>query len=1570
MEANAPVRKPRGFKIALAVITILFFLFAAAIYFLPYILPIDAIRGITKTKAREMLGMDLDFKSLGFGWNGSLVLEGIVLAPEAKEGEAAPQPLLSVAEVRTNVSMTALLSGKIVVNSLIVNGFEAKVRRGADGALNLPDFSRLAAVSRPERRSAYGQAALLSALAAETASLPANAMPDIEIHRLELNRGGLSFEDTGQGLLLRMGVDFIRIDGGALNDPFTLAGRVLAYPDSPEDGEFSLNGKVALIRDNAFNPAGEAIVEIAVKSFAPGKLAGKLGLGGQIASGAVNGLIKLAYADGKAKLGVSDFEVAGAALNLGTGGPIALPDSKAGLAAEFDPGKDVVSFANLTLANKLASLEARGRLEGAAALADGGIPTASLDFSGNLDFAGAAAFLAGLDLGLPELPELRGTARFSGLAALPGQTGQAAPTPTLMLDFSEGELEVLERVGGIGINLGLAGIGVKATASLGASSELNANLTLQDTAISARIPEVAEPVRLRLHGTAAANLGNGGAAAELRFADAELDLPATPWAAAMRLRSPETSLTYSLAKDELSVAAMSLNLDGVGGGAITSAAFAGLAAGKPRGQAEMKFSASLEPLRQLLLPLLPPETERLAGDARGEIVLKMAHETTQATLKAEIAGANLVLNLPPGQAGAASPKTNLALSASLDFNAAPALNLESLAIDSSGGEVGFKDLAEGLAASGKLGETQIRLAGRLDAESLGLALSRLEVASRGLEAVLERGGKRVAGLSAGLMRISSGNDGALFPLSGAGDFKLPAFVAGTDRLLLSFLDGGRRSDSDFGTVKIGLGVDGHVGGGGRQLVTVRTASLSAKTLAANARGKMDLGSGELALEYAAAIAPAEMASLFGILNLPPALLARAQASGALTWNGTTANSKGTIQGQLGLAAGEANPFEFNHEIAASRQADAFNLVIRRLDGNVKSASGEAAVTLAAQPANLSLNRRGANGGLDLRLSGAAGPTRTLVLGLAGIFPQLREYSALIHNSQVGGVYQAELRIGGKDDSPLTFGVGALWRGAALSLDNAPQLAEAGTLKAILQGEYSFAENRLRLSRLLFQSDSGQMTAGGAADMILVTDSAGFPSGLASVNLDLNFSLGDAAKTALVFPGVLKPDLELRGRVEGALKAAGNASDIRIGEGGVRFQDFQVKAGGIGLAIPSGTAILDAVLSLRLDRSSVAAGTVSPYAALRLVDVRDGRASLAGAVLDGKPVDVLSGEFQLESGVLTLKSGQAALGGGAGGEARAAGKVDFNSPAPAVEVRLAARNVQLALVNSQLVDYMIFVDGALNLPADAGQTAGVAFSGFSEDEILKTLRLDNFSFATGPITLNTGPVLNAELDKARGLMRQEVLADGESKVITLKSVTGLAAAGGDGVISFTASHPIRVEGDNTGDFQVEGRVSADHTMDMDFYVIGKLENLIGFSLPNLIPNLRSNPDEARGFMVKMNQNAANRHYKVNVSGRLDAPNLSGIGLLAGVFLKDMFAAAPAQIIGGVLNLAKDAPGTIINAPQNITRNLGKIFGLEAGGGGEGVGGEAAPEPGAEQPSPSQPRPQQRGLRLPFSLPHSR
>ncbi|MCL2001203.1 MAG: AsmA-like C-terminal region-containing protein, partial [Planctomycetes bacterium] len=944
----------------------------------------------------------------------------------------------------------------------------------------------------------------------------------------------------------------------------------------------------------------------------------------------------------------------------------------------------------------------------------------------------------------------------------------------------------------------------------------------------------------------------------------------------------------------------------------------------------------------------------LSGVLRAAARIRMDNGRIETSAQAEIDNAGLGLTIDPVGAQVEIPKTSIALSAGTHLTSPLEINLASLSIDTGGAAFRINE-SDGWGIAGRLGEMLLRAAGTIDLQAGQSEFSNLGINLNGLAVNLGQNNQQVAGLSSGVMRliVAAPDHKVSLPLSSQGDFNLPALEAGADGLVFHRFTDGRSEDSDFGSLRAKLGIDGYIGEEKRQLINIRTASLSAKPLAVNSRGQFDLGNYAVVFEYAARLIPAGMASFLWFLDFPPSLLENADVSGVLNYDGQQATTRGAVQGNLRLASDQLNHFEMTHDISAAYQQNDKTLAVnvRRLDGNVKTGSGESVVLLAAQPSNLLLSPTDAKGILDIRLNGAAAPTRILAVGLAGVLPQLREYAKVLYQAQAEGVYTAWLQVQEKDSSGISLKAGGVWEGAALHVDGVPYLSEAQKLSAALEGDWSLRDNRINLSRLFFRTDSGQIQADGAASMTLSTNGSGNVNGISDVNINLRFVMADLARTALTFPGLIPADFGLTGRIDGSFQAGGGSDDIRVSEGRMRFQGFQAKPGGFDVAIPSGTATFDAAVALALNAPI---NQPSPYDALKLFNIRNGQAALTGAQFKGQNVNTLSGSFQLQNGLLTLLSGNMEVDDG--GAAAINGTVDFNRPAPAVNLSLMAHNIQLANANPTLHEYMEFQSGSVNLPAAQGQAAGVSFQGFSEDEILHSLRLENFTFTTGPVTIHTGPVLNEELDRATSrLMKQEMGGTGQARLITLNSVSGVVQAAGNGVITIPADNPIQINGNNTGDFRVQGVISADQTLNLDFFIVGKLENLFGTTMPSIIPSFRSGGEEERSrFMTRMNQNAAAGHYRVNISGPWGQPNLAGIGLLAGRFIADMAMAVPGQIVGGV-----------VSTPGNIVRGIGSLLG--AGG------SQASEHPEADQPDLSplpttpQAEPAERergGFRLPF------
>ncbi|MCC8190584.1 MAG: AsmA-like C-terminal region-containing protein, partial [Planctomycetes bacterium] len=902
------------------------------------------------------------------------------------------------------------------------------------------------------------------------------------------------------------------------------------------------------------------------------------------------------------------------------------------------------------------------------------------------------------------------------------------------------------------------------------------------------------------------------------------------------------------------------------------------------------------------------------------------------------------------QAEAETPKVSLGLRAAMDLQNPRTATIAALEVNSDGATVRYAD-SDGNSAAGRFGGGIVKTSGSVDLATRTLRLGPTVADINGTSFALGKNGEQAAGFIAGLLRAQAGDDqqGVELPAGFQGDFALPAVEIGVNDLVFYRMNAGEREDGNFGNIRASVAVDGYVGTEKEQVITLRSAQLRSNILAADSRGRLDLDAGALVVEYAARVAPAGLAPLLNYLGLPPSLLADAATSGSLAWNGRQLDSKGQAQGRLRLATGEINPFAMVHDLAASLNTEEKSLAvsIRRLDGNVTTESGEAVASLAAQQSNLLLSREGSKGLLDIRVNGAAALTRQLLLGVVGIIPQLRDVTAVLNQTQAEGVYSAWLQLKEQADgtSGLAINVGGVWQGAALSVANVPYLAEAGKLSAALEGDFSHRDSRVRLSKLFLRSDSAMLQADGTAVIGLRTDADDAPNGLGDTSVDLRFVMADLSRLALVFPGVVPGSLGLTGRVDGSLKAGGSPDAIRITEGTAAIRELRLQPlPGVLFGIPNGTASLDATLSLVPEQAAAYAGDPL-FRIAKMVNVTGGRTSLTGAYFQDKPIQELSAAFELLDGVLSLPSAQLTIGGDAPGGVQAAGIVDINPPLPTSSLRLAVRNLPLAEINSEIEQFAYFESGVLNLPAQEG-AAEVSFSGLTEDEILRTLRLNNFTFATGPVVMYTGPVLNSELDKARALMKMDVKED-DSRRITFQSVTGSVLADGSGVLTIPREGAVHVIGDNTGDFRAWGEVYADRTMDMNVAVVGKLENIVGLTIPNLIPNLRGNAEESNRFMQALNGNAARDHYRLRVQGPFDRPDISGIGGVAAQLMADVFKAAPGQIIGGVVDLGKDAPGallnaagallsapgeavrspeTIVNAPGNVVKGIGRAFGI--------------------------------------------
>lgn len=1544
---DAPRRKPRGFKIALIILAALVILFALFIYLLPNFLPIGTIKSLAKTQARELAGMDVDFGNLRFGWNGDVVIDDIVLAPLNPDGSPG-ETLLTVKEARTNVALMPLLSGKAIVNSVEVNGFAATVRRDADGNLNIPDLSRLGQQANAHARPEGRRARMLLSAPAEAPAAP--ALPPIEIHRLDLNKGTLSFEDAGQNLSVDVGLDFLHVEGKNLEEPFVLSGRLIPYPDNASLGDLPFAGRVAMLKNGQLDLDGEATLEVKVVNLSLHEMAAKFGLGDVVLSARTNGAVNAQYVGRGVAVDIPEFHFTETSVGLGEGRVLAVPDSTAALNAKFDPAPGTLALSTASIANDIAAVRAQGTVEGLNDLAGGGLPSAALDFSGSADFARASHYASTQGFGLEGLPELDGKASFIGTALLPAQQAGGPLSPTLSIDFNDGNLQALENNTGIIVAMDLKGLGVRAAATLGRETELNASVELANVPGKSFLPQLGhEPVAFTLNGAAAASHSSGGTVAELRLENTRATIPATPWSAAAAIQNAQARLRYDLNQDLLQIDGLSATVnDAIEGGVVTGAV-TGIMDGRPSGQVDMEVSTVLENIKELLAPVFPHElAPQLAGNLRGAARVKVDGDDVEALVQGELGDSQGVLAPAAGvQAEFRTPKTNVAMRAGFNIANPGAVTIHSF--EATAADTGLRCAdASGASMSGSVGTGLVKAAGVFDAASGQGRLNALSLDVNGMNLALGRDGQQVASVASGLMKAVAAAPGQelLVPLAGHGDFAVANLDLGVDDFVFRFRD----EESRFGNIRAKVAVDGYVGPDKRQLVNLRTASLSAAPIAVNSRGQFDLGSGALLAEYAARVAPTGLSSLLGYLGLPPSLLSDAAVTGTLAYNGNQVNSKGAAQGRLQTGAGGGNPFEMAHDLSAAwNPADrSLAIEVRRLDGSVKTADGQPVATMAAQQSKLLLSHAGSKGLLDVRFNGSAGPSRNLLLGFAGVLPQLAGLANTLNQAQADGVFNAWLQVRDLDPATLSVNVGGEWQGAALTIGNVPYLAEAAKLSANLVGEVAYQNNQVRLSRLFLRSDSGMMQADGTAVLSYTADENHLPTGFTHLEVDSRFVMADLSRAALVFPGIFPGDLGVTGRIDGELKAGGDANNVDIAQCVVNFQQFQAKPSpSLDISIPNGRAVFDGTLSLHMNGRT----TGSPYDVFTMLDLHGGAASLQGMQVRGKAVNEMAASFQLESGVLTLNSAKLSIGGGQEGSVQAAGRVDFTSGQPAVAMRMAMQHIPLAEANSEIADYMQFVSGVAHIPARQGDSFSVSFVGLSEDDILRTLSLDNFSFATDRVVMETGPALNAELDKARVIMRQNRTST-EARRVTFTRIEGTATADGSGIINIPDSAPINLIGEDTGDFRARGYISADHTMDMKVMVAGKLENIIGFTIPNLIPQLASDQSgTGNRLMDAMNDSAAKGKYAVHVKGSLESPDISGIGALAGQFLQDIIKS---ELLGGVLNLGKDAPqavlnlgeqvvggllnpgdtlknapGNIVRTPENVVKGLGSMFGLNPG-----------------------------------------
>ncbi|MDR3210882.1 MAG: AsmA family protein [Planctomycetota bacterium] len=1530
MSDDSVTHRPRAFRYALIILAGLCLILVIGLYLLPSFLPVGTIREIINERTREEAGLEVNFANLSFTWNGGLALSGLSVTPLAGENGETPPPLATLDDVKVDVALSQLLWGNLVVERVSVSGLSLRLARDQNGALALPQPLLRTAAGSGENRGGEGDGSVSSP----------PSIPPLEIHLVEVERAAFSLVGVDGNTEAEVSLDFFRLEGKGLEDPFQLSGRLVPFPSASQGrGAVTFDGSARLVRNFAFDPAGEAELQVRLADLPLDLYASQLGLANLIPAGSLEGEISLAFREGRGVLEVNSLETRG--LTLGLANPLALPDTSFGGSFDYDPASDQASLTALRVENRVKQVSASGKFTGLKNLASGGFPAGGIDYQGQINLASALELFKSIagDSQPDNLPTPSGEVGFSGRVELAADSG---PTARLSLAFQPGTVGLTGLIPDGEVQFSPGGLDLLASLNLGESGELAAALTIREFPLTASIPGFTQPLGLNVTGGVGvtAHLSGNTMAAELRLEKAELAIPENPWTKALNLTVNDWRLILDLEKDVLRLENASLALNDNIKLGLTGGQFTGILAGNPQGSLDANSSFMLESLAPLAGPSLPANPASLKGVLRTAVRAVLGPDKLDLRLNLQVDQLAAGLTIPGLDLAVESPQVRLELLAQAE-RSLNQLSLEHLTISNTGLGLSLTD-ANGDKLSGRVAATTFALAAGFDRSTTTLVLSSLDLKSNGLSLDASRNGQ-TATLAVGNWHIlaASQENPARLPLLLDNPVSLPDIQVALDELTFS-QDGGGEA-SRLGNVRVRVAVDSDPASdtsGGMPIINLRRAELLASPVAAQARGSYSPGNGRVNLEYAARFAPERVAPLLRYLQIPPELLAAAEVGGNFTWDGVELASVCQAKGALRFNAGAAVPFSLSHDFSFSYQPESqeVQVTIRSFGGSVGKEEGGTALSLSAHPSTLTLGSTGAQGFLDLRLNGEAEPTRQMALGLASLLPELRPIAEKLRTSQAGGASQVWSQIQGKDRETLVFNLGGIWQGAAFALDGQPFLAEAGKLGASCVSEYTYSGRRFNLSKFSFNSDTGQIRGEGSATGVIDLDSAGAFTGLSQLSAAFRFIFGDLTRLAGVFPGLVPSDLGLAGRVDGEFQASGNTQSLTLEKGQLNLRDLKVLPDGLNLSSSTGTAVFQATLGLnppgsyRLDDSD--------YAFLRAFNLAGGAARLDGATVYGQPLNTFEVAFQLITGQLRLDALQVGIAGEpgeSGGRVKVAGQVDFNSAVPAVDIRLGVVTLPLKQFSPEFKEFFTINSGILNLPPTQGENAAVAFRGLTLPEVLASIKLDNFRFATGPLVVETGPEINAQLDHARSLLKMEAKEPNSSdRVFSFTSITGSVVATGQGGLTIPGDAPLYLTGDNTGDFLVRGDIRADQTLQLEAMLANHLEKVLAFSLPSLIPNLSNQPrDEQSQFMNRMNANAQAEHYKLKVTGPMDSPAIGGIPELVGRMLTDIPLAAPFAVIGGVVNLGRNVTG-------GLGRGVGGLIGNLANPGGQS---DAAASPDA-------------------------
>jgi hypothetical protein len=245
-------KKRRRIPTWLKAVGVVVLLLILLVLFAPSIASTGPVRSFVLGKVNDNLNGRIEVADWSLGWTSGLKLNGVRVL------DAAGEPMVQVASMTTQLTLLDAIRGRYALGETVIDGLDFRLRREADGQLNVAKLARAGAPAHPSPapapQPAPGEAPkpagepAAPAGSAQAAAAPTK-LPNLSGNVTVRNSRG-SFEDV----VKKQSVQFPSIEGNVkipdINQPIENALTVVAAAADGQRGTLKLGGSVDVVENN------------------------------------------------------------------------------------------------------------------------------------------------------------------------------------------------------------------------------------------------------------------------------------------------------------------------------------------------------------------------------------------------------------------------------------------------------------------------------------------------------------------------------------------------------------------------------------------------------------------------------------------------------------------------------------------------------------------------------------------------------------------------------------------------------------------------------------------------------------------------------------------------------------------------------------------------------------------------------------------------------------------------------------------------------------------------------------------------------------------------------------------------------------------------------------------------------------------------------------------------------------------------------------------------------------------------------------------------------------------------